>query len=208
MKTYSKILGVLSGIIVLALFGLLIYILIVETKSESNVISILILLLPVYILGHFLIIHRFGFNLNTEYTNGQRTTIVVTSIIALLISITPILFAFNKMEEKRSFQVMKDMGLDYTAYNYNGHLKIKYVDRQIFYIIHISSSASFDDNIPTFTINLLDKDGFLITEFAIIKYTRVFGEDNKFIGIESNTNAYMDIEEYSRIENWDLVVRK
>lgn len=209
MKTYSKILGIVSALIILGILGVLIYAMTYESSSSGDKLIALSFLLPVYVLLHFLIIHRFGFNLNAEYTPAQKKTILIISIVTFTFLLSIPLKTYLKSRElanrEKSFEEMKDLGSDSTAFNYYGQLKIKYVDRKIYYQLSVNSKTPFKSNLTGFTVHLLDKDGFLIEEIAITDYSNLVEEDKTY-GIHSNANRYMDLDNYSRIEKWDLLV--
>jgi hypothetical protein len=209
MKLYSKILGILSGIIVLSLLGLIVYLLLFESNNSTEKIIALSLLIPIYILFHFLIIHRFGFSLNNQYTKQQRTVILAITIISFsflfTISLKAYLEANRLSREEKLFEEMKDWGTDSTAFHYYGHLKTKYVDKKIFYQLSVRSKIPFTSSLTGFIIHLLDKDGFLIDEISITDYSNLVDEDKTF-GIQSNSNKYIDLKDYSRIGKWNLLV--
>ncbi len=210
MKTYSKILGVVSTIIILGILGALIYGITYEDGSSDDKLMALSLLLPVYVLLHFLLIHRFGFNLNAEYTPAQKKTILIISIISftflLSIPLREYLSARQLATHERNLEEMKDWGSDSTAFNYYGQLKTKYVDRKIYYQLSVNSKTAFKSTLTGFSIHLLDKDGFLIEEVPITDYS-ILVEEDMTNGIHSNANRDMDLDNYSRIGKWDLLVR-
>lgn len=209
MKVYSKILGILSGIILFILFVLCIYLLLYESNNSTDKIIALSLLIPIYIVLHFLIIHRFGFNLNDEYTSRQRTVILVITIISFgflfTIPTREYLKANRLSVDETNFAVMKDWGKDSAAFNYNGHLKTKYIDRKIFYQLIVKSNIPFKPTLTGFKIQLLDADGFLIEEISITDYSNIVRGDTPY-GIQSNANTYMDIKDYHRMGDWNLLV--
>ena len=199
-----------SALIILGILWVLIYAMTNEDNDSGAKLIALSFLLPVYVLLHFLIIHRFGFNLNVEYTLAQKNAILVISIVAFAFLLSMPLRAYFKANElasrERNLEEVRDLGSDSTAFNYFGQLKTKYADRKIYYQLSINSKIPFKSTLTGFSVQLLDKDGFLIEEIAITDYS-IHVEDDQTHGIRSNASHYMDLDNYSRIGKWNLLVK-
>ena len=211
MKAYIKILGVLSGVIVIGVIGLIMYGLLYESGSSSDKIIFLSFLFPCYVLLHFIILHRFGFSINADYTTNQKRTILIITVISFAFLFTiPLMEYISATElsrQEKKFEETKNWSTDTTAYDYWGSLKTKYFEGKIYYQLVVQSTKPFRASLTGFTIHLLDKDGFLIEEIKITKYsTRIDKEREQTFGIESNANEYMDMEDYAIIGDWDLLV--
>jgi hypothetical protein len=82
MKLYKKILGIISISISLIGFGILVFVLI--DGSDSDRVPALLLFIPVYILTHYTVLTRFGFENVSE--KNSKLSIIGTAIILVLIS--------------------------------------------------------------------------------------------------------------------------
>ena len=212
MKTYIKVLGILSLLTTLTITGFLTVITIKE-DGDSRLIAIA-LFIPLYFIFHFLIANRFGFNYKQEDSKSLSKLFIISSIASLLILlIVPMQFAVRALKQTNKekklvleFSEMKDWGVDSTAYSYYGKLRTKYFENDIMYQLNVKSEKPFKTNLTGFEIELLDKDGFKIKKISITDYSRSVTDDGKVYGISANSNSYMSIEDYSRIENWTLLV--
>ena len=212
MKTYIKVLGILSLLTTLTITGFLTVITIKE-DGDSRLIAIA-LFIPLYFIFHFLIANRFGFNYKQEDSKSLSKLFIISSIASLLILlIVPMQFAVRALKQTNKekklvleFSEMKDWGVDSTAYSYYGKLRTKYFENDIMYQLNVKSEKPFKANHTGFEIELLDKDGFKIKKISITDYSRSVTDDGKVYGISANSNSYMSIEDYSRIENWTLLV--
>jgi len=194
-----------------------------DYNAEKRVI-LLIGLIPVYIVIHFTVIHRFGFNLNLEFTAKQRNTVLVTSLIIFgillpligwQISETIALFKQEKIEEKQSEELyshlsqLRTFDKQMTAYGFEGELQTKLSDEHsLLYKLKINSKKPFNPDLVSFTIEFHDKDGFLIKSINIKDYTRIVDGDKVF-GIVSNSKTdswEFSTEEVKSIANWRLLI--
>jgi hypothetical protein len=223
MKTYIRILGILIFLMSLFFLGLFIYNAIDASTSKYKLIS-LSGLLPVYIVIHFIIIHRFGFNLHAEYTSKQKNSILVTSIILFIFLLSILAWqAINVVtlerqeaidtkeyeELKSRLSQLRTWELQTTAYGYVGELKTKYSDGTLYYQLNVRSKNPFNPNLTGFTINFLDSDGFLIRSIQITEYSVMVDKD-KIYGVASNSNTDIfsyEADEVDRIANWKLLVQ-
>lgn len=224
MKIYSRILGIMTFLIALFFFGLLIYLLIFEFNNSNEKLIGLTGLIPIYIVIHFVILHRFGFDLKTEYSTKQSRSILIASTIlfAILLSLIgwQILDAIklHKLEEiakKETEELyshlskLRTFDKQTTAYGFEGELQTKLSsDNSLLYKLKIKSKKPFNPELVTFIIEFHDKDGFLIKTINIKNYTRII-DDDKVYGIVSNfkTDAWeFNPEEVETIANWRLLI--
>lgn len=212
MKTYIKVLGILSLLTTLTITGIL-AVITIEEDGDDRLIAIA-LFIPLYFIFHFLIANRFGFNYKQEDSKSLSKLFIISSIASFLILLfVPMHFAVRELKQSNKekkleleFSEMKDWGVDTTAYSYYGKLRTKYFENDIMYQLNVKSEKPFKTNLTGFKIELLDKDGFKIKKISINDYSRSVDDDNNVYGISSNSNSYMPIEDYSRIENWTLLV--
>ena len=211
MKTYSRILGIVSFVTCLALLGLWIYGFIQLIEEEPEELWILLLLaIPLYTLIHFIILHRFGFNLKVEFTKSQKISVFVLTVIFSCIFIFMLpsgVKKFNRtvtLEQELSKAV--EWKADTTAYGYVGHLTTKYIDGKILYQFYVRSETEFKPSITGFSVNFVDNDGFLIDNIRITDYSKNVDNAGKVFGLTSNASEYFAIGDYERIADWDLMV--
>ncbi|MEQ9216642.1 MAG: hypothetical protein RLO17_01280 [Cyclobacteriaceae bacterium] len=211
MKTYSRILGIISFLTCLGLLGLWIFGFFQLMEDDPEELWILLLLaIPLYTLIHFIIIHRFGFNLNIEFTKSQKVSTLVLIIIFSCIFIFMLpsgVKKFNRtvtLEQELSKAVQ--FRSDTTAYGYIGHLTTKYIDGKILYQFYVRSEKEFKPTLTGFSINFVDEDGFLIDNIRITDYSKNVDNNDRVFGLTSNSSEYFTIGDYKRIADWDLAV--
>lgn len=210
MKIYSRILGIITFLIALFFLGVLIYYVLFEADESTEKLVALIGLIPIYIVLHFVIIHRFGFNLKLEYSAKQSGGILITSLILFVILLSLVgwqisaAVTLRKQEEisrKESEELyahlssLRTFDKQSTAYGFEGELQTKLTtDNSLLYKLRIVSKRPFNPEVVRFTIEFHDKDGFLILSHKIEEYSRV-AEGDKIVGIVSN----------SKIDQWTLL---
>jgi hypothetical protein len=224
MKIYSRILGIITFLIALFFLGLLIYLLIFEFKDSNEKLIGLTGLIPIYVVVHFVILHRFGFDLKTEYSTKQSRSILITSTILFAILLSLIgwqisdavkahkLEEISKKETEELYSHLSKLRTfekQTTAYGFEGELQTKLsTDNSLLYKLKIKSKKPFNPELVTFIIEFHDKDGFLIKTIIIEDYSRII-EDDKVYGIVSNskTDAWeFNPEEVETIANWRLLI--
>ncbi len=224
MKIYSRILGIITFLIALFFLGVLIYYVLFEADESTEKLLALMGLIPIYIVLHFVIIHRFGFNLKLEYSAKQSGAILITSLILFVILLSLVgwqisaAVTLRKQEEisrKESEELyshlskLRTFDKQITAYGFEGELQTKLsTENTLLYKLRINSKKPFNPDLVSFTIEFHDKDGFLIKSINIEDYTRIVDGD-KVLGIVSNskTDSYeFDAEEVESIANWRLLI--
>jgi hypothetical protein len=216
MKNITKISGIIN---LLAAITLLIFDIIVffeNNGSDDRIISIL-LLIPLFFLFQFLIRYKIGFdnsiNLDVKYKNLLFVIFAaITSISLLFGSIISFIYVKGIIEEDKLIKLHSNViewPQDTTAYNLVANLKTKYNDGYIQYKLSINSdSTNLNklDQIANYTINLLDKDGFIIDEIRINQFIRILNKQSIPIGHEVNSQSIKKIKDYARMKNWSLTV--
>lgn len=226
MKIYSRILGILTFLIALFFLGVLFYFIFFEADKSHEKLIALIGLIPIYVAMHFVIIHRFGFNLSAEYTTNQRRAILTTSLILfgiLLLTTAWQLREVIKLQQQEALikkeieeydsnlTKLRTWEKESTAYGYEGSLKTKYVNDILYYQLAVESKVPFNPNLVGFTINFLDSDGFLLKSLEITDYSVMVSKD-KIYGIVSNSSSdifsfYEPAGGVESIASWRLLVR-
>lgn len=208
MKTYSKIVGIIltfTGIV--AFIGVIAGI--IDSNDIEEKVEISLLFIPCIVFLHYMYIHNFGFNLNSEIHKKNYRIILILTISSLVISaIVPTGYLLNQINIHKDAQEMIDRGTDEAlSLDLKATLKTKYDDGQLMYIfsvVHPIKSELDWDYFDTFSFELRDKDGFKIKTIKITDY--VNHVDNKTIfGITSNSKEYMLFSDYLKIDSWDLI---
>jgi hypothetical protein len=207
MKIYNRILGILSGLILLAVLGLLAYLAFTEITLLSEWLIMSLFLIAIYVLLHFLIINRFGFNIVETSKKDGLIVILMTGfliLVMLAVSVPSLISVYDSQSEIEELEITKDLGTD-SLLNFNGALKIKYVDNKLYYQLRINTPEKDDDILNhRFQIKLLDKDGFFIKEMKIENFSTQINKDLEVLSITANTSEFLDKEDYKRISNWLL----
>jgi hypothetical protein len=93
-----------------------------------------------------------------------------------------------------------------------GNLKLKYENNKIFYQLNINGKTKSIDSIQYFTIELVDNDGFKISEIKIPfnaengDITNFKTKDSLYLSVKS-TEAFL-AKNYLQIKKWELLARK
>jgi hypothetical protein len=217
MKLITRISGIINFLIVLAILVVAV-IVFFNNSGDDRLVSIL-LLLPATTLSIFLFRYKIGFESvyqeDSRYKNYFYVLLIgITSILLLLgISLSTTYFIKEYQKKKlvikyaESIKWEKDTGI----YNLNADLNTKYSDRYVLYNLQISSdslNSKYLDGISGYTINLMDKDGYVIDEILINTFTRIINDHGNTIGHKVNSKYWMDISDYSRIKSFDLTYRE
>jgi len=224
MKIYSRILGILTFLIALFFLGVLFYFIFFEASKSQEKLIALIGLIPIYIVMHFTIIHRFGFNLDTEFSVNQRKIILSTSLILFGILLLTVIWQLTEIASLQKQEAQNKKELEEllsslaklrtwdkvtTAYGYEGNLKTKFENEKLYYQLNVKSISPFNPGLVGFTINFLDKDGFLLKSLEVSDFSVMVNKD-KVYGISSNstTDIFGDESwEVESIASWRLLVR-
>lgn len=214
MKTYIKVLGLLSLLTILTAAGFLTAIAVKENGSDR--IFAISLFIPLYFIFHFLVANKFGFSFNQEDSMSYRKLFIVSSIISFLITfILPMYLVKNEISKmiqerkyKQEFSEVIDWGNDTTFNSIYGNLKTKYYEDDFIYQVSIMSinnkHISLSDR---FHIEFYDEDGFMLSFNNLIDYSYIREDRGRIIGITSNSRLYMSFEEYSKIKSWRLYLK-
>lgn len=207
MQTYIKIIGVIGSIILLVLSGIVITIALGELgKGQYNeAFLILLMLIPIYVLSHFLIAYKFGFNSDVKHPNSN--ILIIGSVLTFLVVLTPHIIGIVKQAEENSLSDLKDLGTDSAAYDYYGNLKVKYIENQLHYKAEIFSKGKFNAKRAKefYSIKLLDFDGFLISKLELKDRERITS-NNETIGASFESKSDFNLNDYNRIGQWKLEV--
>jgi hypothetical protein len=164
MKLYKKILGIISISISLIGFGILVFVLI--DGSDSDRVPALLLFIPVYILTHYTVLTRFGFENVSE--KNSKLSIIGTAIILVLILIFPFRYGieYNKSKTlEKKLSILKDWGKDENrTTGIDGSLKTKFESKEILYQLELKGLKDSYSNLKGVIIQIEDKDRFIIDQ--------------------------------------------
>lgn len=209
MKTYSKIVGIiltLAGIV--SIIGVIIGIIEGYNVEEKAMISLLFI--PCIIFLHYMYIHNFGFNLQSEIPkNNYRIILILTLLSLITVIIVPAGYLFSQIKMEKGAKEMIDRGKRENLPDFTSTLKTKYEDGKMLYSLQIVSpnETELDSKYKTFIIRFKDKDGFKIKKFDLEDFTQLVNNDDIKYGISVNTSTNMKIENYLKITEWDILYR-
>lgn len=208
MKLYSKLLGIFSLLIALAALTILSYCLFNES---INITYFCIGLLGLYFVIHFAILNRFGFK-ETEVSNRSIKGLLFTSsILFIILSIgvlTPLIQEHNRKYQIEILSKLKDFGKDENVSTETiGTLKTKYENDKLYYQVTLNIPKKQLDSIVDFSIQLLDVDGFVISNFTPSDNGTSDDKEN-FLQITINDNLNFSVNNYQKIAKWELIVKR
>lgn len=221
MKTYKRILGIASSIIVLSCTVALIN---QKFQNEIEWLTFFTLLLPIYIIIHYLISTKFGFN---QIDKKQPFFIIssIVSIVAMMIIPLSIYIADvceqqtikenERIKENEISEILEklktpiDLGKDTAIYNIECQLKTRYSNKNLEYIFSAKYLKNVRPEIEAFIIELKDSSGFVISEILIDSWSNVLDSDSKTQKgyAENNKIEFNDFKEYQRINSFDVAIR-
>ncbi len=221
MKLYTKILGITSLIII---FISIIVLINLKYTDEIYWAQFFLLLIPCFILLHYLISSKLGFS--KEPFAKQRFYIISSilstlSLIIIPLSIYIIDFQAQKLsdkirnEEKVRILEIKEklekpihLKKDTTVYNLECSLKTRLIDGYLEYIFRAEFLKNERPEIKTFHVKLKEKNGFLLREITFDDKTRLFKPDSKTLDgyLKDGQIKWSDYKEYQKISSFDVSV--
>jgi ABC-type transport system involved in multi-copper enzyme maturation permease subunit len=211
MKTYRKILGITSLLILLATVVFLVFQLLEDRISG---LTFFLLLLPVYVLVHYLIASRFGFRSRFE---NQETFFVTSSLLSIfaliLIPLTIYFFDNHENEQLREYSEKLEQPKELAAftgmYNIECSLKTRLVDNTLEYIFSANYQDAERPEIDSFKIELKENSGFMVDEFNIDTLIRVIDyESNTISGYTKKGKIpWKDPRKYEKIQLFEAALR-
>lgn len=215
MKYFTKISGIIGGIICLISLVSICVGFFELNRGEEKLI-ILLLLIPLYFVSHFFIKFKFGFikemptDVRSEQMLYRLSFIFIIAILFAGISLS-VSYLFQKSSRYKlseKYSDMKKWDVDTAAYGLIGRLQTKFENDKLFYNFSIESDTLNRyklENINSYQINFLDKDGFILDEIMVSDLTNSIDSKGELVGKSKNSNTYNSIEEYSKFYNWDIV---
>jgi hypothetical protein len=106
-----------------------------------------------------------------------------------------------------------NLGVDYNeTTGIKGNLKVKYDEDKIYYQLKINGKTESIEKIQKFTIELIDNDGFKISEIEVLnspendEISNLVKGDSVFI--KANSLKVLPAKEYLQIKKWELLALK
>lgn len=90
----------------------------------------------------------------------------------------------------------------------NAKLKTKLLDNKVLYMLNLTVAQGKPKQLPlSFTIKLIDKDGFDIQSFIINSsyFTEELDASERSVGYSYQANQVMDTDKYKSVAGWSLI---
>jgi len=210
MKFYSKLLGILSMFTALVTLTLLTYYLFNESISSTYFTAGL---LGLYFIIHFVILNRLGFK-ETDISSKSIWGLLFTSSFLFIFLSIGVLIPFVQ-EHNRESQIeilakLKDYGKDENISSGTfGTLKTKYENDKLYYQVTLDIPKNQLDSIADFSAELLDIDGFVVSEFSLLTSNSISSTDMGNIHqVTINDNLKFSVTDYKKIAKWELLQKR
>lgn len=208
MKFYSKLLGIFSLLTALVALTILSY----SLFNESiNKIYFILGILGVYFIIHFAILNRFGFKETDISTKSIKGLLYTSSILFIILStcvLIPLVQEHNRKSKIEILSKLKDFGKDKNVSTGTiGTLKTKYENDKLYYQVNLDIPKKQLDSIVDFSIQLLDNEGFVISNFTTSDNV-TSEEKGNFLQVSINDNLIFSVQNYQKIAKWELIVNR
>ncbi len=207
MKFYSKLLGILT--LLTSLLALII--LSNSFLNESiNKTYFGLGLLGIYFIIHFVVLNRFGFKETDISIKSIKVLLFTSSILFIILSLgilIPLVQEHNRKSQIEVLSKIKDFGKDENISTGTfGTLKTKYENDKLYYQVNLDIPKKQLDSIADFSIQLLDLDGFVISEFNLLTSNNISSADKgNILQVSINDNLKFSVQDYSKIAKWELL---
>ncbi len=225
MKSYRKFLGIFSFACILAT---LIFAFVSAIIGDIDWWIFFVLLIPIYLVIHFIILHKFGFSSISEKKQPFYFISSIISIITLII--IPLAVYITSNNEKKQAHLEseqskkqkelayysrtsklaepRDLGKFITVYNLKCSLKIRLTDGRLDYIFNADYLKTDNTKISSFTITFFEKNGFEVGDIIISNYTRIWDSDHKLLtGYRAyGSNDWYGTDKYEQIKSYQVSV--
>jgi hypothetical protein len=212
MKTYKKILGIVSALIVASLTVLLV----VDFIDEYyNWLEFFGLLVPIYIVGHYLIATKFGFEIGD---NTKKSFFVVSSSVSivLFILIPLTLFYLQNKEDKQEqarLEILKQPKVfanDTALYGIIYEFKTRYENENIDYVFRaIYPKSTKVPDITEYVIDLQDSSGFQVDKISINEWANLWDDkqDGRLGVSKAGKHSLPEKDKYERIHSFSVGIK-
>jgi hypothetical protein len=210
MKFYSKLLGILSLLSALVALTILSFSLFNESINKIN---FSLGLLGIYFIIHFAILNRFGFKETDISAKNIRGLLFTSTILFIILSIgvlIPLVQEHNRKSKIEILSKLKDYGKDENISTGTiGTLKTKFENDKLYYQVTLNIPTKQLDSITDFSIQLLDKDGFIISDFNLLNSDNIIYQENtNTFEATINDNLKFSVLNYQKIAKWELIGKR
>ncbi len=207
MKFYSKLLGTL-----VLLTSLLALVILCNSffNDKINKTYFGLGLMGIYFIIHFAVLNRFGFKETDISIKSIKALLFTSSILFIILSmgiLIPFVQEHNRKSKIELLSTMKDFGKDENISTGTfGSLKTKYENDKLYYQVNLDIPKKQLDSIADFSIQLLDLDGFVISEFNLLTSNNFSSADKgNILQLHINDNLKFSVQDYSKIAKWELL---
>ncbi|MEI6348974.1 MAG: hypothetical protein WCP69_13590 [Bacteroidota bacterium] len=210
MKFYTKLLGILSLLTALLALTILSFSLFNESITKIN---FSLGLLGIYFTIHFAILNRFGFKETDISAKNIRGLLFTSSILFIILSIGVLIPLVQEHNQKSKIEILsklKDYGKDENISTGTiGTLKTKFENDKLYYQVTLDIPKKQLDSIADFSIQLLDIDGFIISDFNLLTSDNIITSDNgNTLQATINDNLKFSVLNYQKIAKWELLGKR
>jgi hypothetical protein len=210
MKFYSKLLGILSLLSALVALTILSFSLFNESINKIN---FSLGLLGIYFIIHFAILNRFGFKETDISAKNIRGLLFTSTILFIILSIgvlIPLVQEHNRKSKIEILSKLKDYGKDENISTGTiGTLKTKFENDKLYYQVTLDIPKKQLDSIADFSIQLLDIDGFIISDFNLLTSENIITSENgNTLQATINDNLKFSVLNYQKIAKWELLGKR
>jgi uncharacterized membrane protein len=218
MKKITKISGIIGLLVILAALVVIIIAFNESNHSEEKLLIVSILI-PLYFIAHFFIRYKFGFNSEVLISEkvekllyrGSFCITILILFIALILQTAYFLEAHTEAKLAEKYSGLKTWLPDTSSLGQIAELKTKFEDNKLYYNFSVVSDSVNKykiRDITNYSIQFLDKDGFIAEEINLQNLTRKVDKDGEIIGYYSNSSEYIEIMNYSKFMSWEFTYRK
>ena len=212
MKNYSKIVGVLITISLLACLFALTYIIFDSPIDSEDVTISFFLLIPNFAFLFYMYIHNFGFSYKSEIPINKFKSILILSIATFLFSIIIPIFSYFKAYQKEkmiaaNINVTKKWPEKKSWFGLNATLKTKYDGYNMKYILEIKDKqeSRLNYELTKVEIVLMDEEGFKLESIIIDNFTNWINDEGEVYGKYTNSDLHISYDQYSNFSSWSLL---
>jgi hypothetical protein len=215
MNKFTKISGLIGGLLIIAcLLGLIFAF---SEASGDEQILLMFLLIPLFFVSHFYIRFRFGFTAEAAGSRFIQKTLDVGAVLVLVLILgSGVYFITSYLLEQRhdralaaKYSRLKVWEENTLAFKLRARLETKYDVDYVRYKLTVEADSTNryrlqDRNV--YVLNFYDKDGFLLQETRITNFTEILDDQGLVSAHVVNATAYFDIKSFAKVDSWDLAL--
>jgi hypothetical protein len=204
MKLYLKILGILC-----LLFAIVALVFIIIDFVNYEDIEIFILVIPLYVLLHYLLLTKLGFT--SDFKIKSKLFSVITIISFIVFICLPLIYIGKDVSNKKMIEELKVPKIltDTTLYDIDCLIKTRYDNKNLDYLFRAEYIKEDIPTIKAYHVSFIDKDGFVVYEIKIDEWIKKLDvKTNNIGGCRANGKFKLDSKEYARIADVDIAISK